>query len=125
MIGIDIVKIERVEKLLQKYPEKALRRFLCEEEIALVHSPQTAAGFFAAKEAVSKALGTGIGAACSFFDIRIYKNTNGTPGFTLSKKIVERFAVTNTALSITHDGAYAIAVAVITHQNIAKKPLFH
>ncbi len=125
MIGIDIVKIERIEKLLQKYPEKALRRFLHEEEIALVHTTQTAAGFFAAKEAISKALGTGIGSTCSFFDIRIYKDANGAPGFTLSKNIVEHFNITNTALSITHDDDYAIAVAVIMHQNIVKKPLFH
>jgi len=64
MIGIDIVELSRFESFLQK--RNALKKFLSDKEILLVTSSQTAAGFFAAKEAISKALGTGIGEKCSF-----------------------------------------------------------
>ncbi len=114
MIGIDIVKIERIEKLIKKYPDKALKRFLYEEEITLVKSVETAAGFYAAKEAVAKALGTGIGHACSFYDIKIHKDRNGAPYFTLNKHLVEKFSIKASALSITHDGGFAVAVASVT-----------
>ena len=113
MIGIDIVKIERIERLIDRFGDKALFRFLDKEEVVLVKKKETAAGFFAAKEAVSKALGVGIGKECSFFDIKLHKDENGAPFFTLSKRIVEKYAIFETALSITHEQEYAIAVAVI------------
>ena len=125
MIGIDIVKIERIEKLIKKYPQKALKRFLDEKEIALVKSASTAAGFYAAKEAVSKALGSGISQSCSFMDIKLHKTTNGAPYFTLSRKIIDAYHITECALSITHDGGFAIAVATITSQKSPAMPLCH
>ncbi len=126
MIGIDIVSIKRFENFLKKFGQKALERFLCEEEIVLVKSNTTAAGFFAAKEAVSKALGTGIGKELGFYDIKICKDEKGAPYFTLSKKVIQIHCITDTALSITHDGDFAVAVAVIEslHKNRQKK-LFH
>ena len=114
MIGIDIIKTARMQKLMERFQEKGLQKFLCEEEIALVGSYKTAAGFWAAKEAFSKAVGTGIGAECSFKDIKIYKTKQGAPRLALSKKIVERFNILNAALSITHDGEYAISVVTVT-----------
>jgi len=68
MIGIDLVKISRIEQMLERFGEKALSKFLHPQEIALVKNPKTAAGFWATKEAVSKALGTGIGSQCSFHE---------------------------------------------------------
>jgi holo-[acyl-carrier protein] synthase len=124
MIGIDIVSLERFEKFLKKFPDRALERFLNCEEISLVKTPQSMAGFFAAKEAISKALGTGISKECSFKDIIIYKDKKNAPYFTLTKEIVDKYKITDTALSITHDGGFAIAVAQITTQN-DKKPLSH
>ncbi len=113
MIGIDIVSIKRFEKFLDKFQNRALERFLTSCEISLVKTPQTAAGFFAAKEAISKALGTGISKECSFKDIIIYKDLKNAPYFTLSKNIIDRYEIIDTALSITHDGSFAIAVAQI------------
>jgi holo-[acyl-carrier protein] synthase len=124
MIGIDIVSLERFEKFLKKFPDRALERFLNCEEISLVKTPQSMAGFFAAKEAISKALGTGISKECSFKDIIIHKDEKNAPYFTLTKEIVDKYKITDTALSITHDGGFAIAVAQITMQN-DKKPLSH
>ena len=113
MIGIDLVKIARVEKMMERFGNRALQKFLHKEEIALVKTAKTAAGFWATKEAVSKALGTGIGASCSFHDILIYKEDSGAPKLSLSSKLVEKFAIEEAALSITHDGEYAISVVTL------------
>lgn len=102
-----------MEHLIQQFGEKGLKRFLSAEEIYLVKSYKTAAGFWAAKEAFSKALSVGIGRECSFFDIKIYKSKTGSPHLALSKKIVEKFKIINSSLSITHDGEYAIAVVSV------------
>ena len=117
MIGIDLIKTSRMSRLMERFGEKGLRRFLSEDEIMLVKSSKTAAGFWAAKEAFSKALGTGIGAECSFFDIKIYKSKQGAPLFALSKNIIEKFKIIDASLSITHDGQYAICVVSIESLN--------
>jgi len=116
MIGIDLVKIERIEGLIARHGDKALQRFLSPEEIALVRQPHTAAGFWAAKEACAKALGCGIGAECGFHDIHISKTNRGAPLLTLSPDVGTRFGITAASLSITHDGGFAIAVVALEGQ---------
>ncbi len=123
MIGIDIVEIKRFEKFLEK--KTALQKYLSDEEILLVTSSQTAAGFYASKEAISKALGTGIGKRCAFKDIKIHKDENGAPYFTLSRHIIDALSITQSSLSISHDGGFAIAVAVIRHNREHSTPLSH
>jgi holo-[acyl-carrier protein] synthase len=113
MIGIDIIKISRMQKMMDRFGEKALKKFLHVEEISLIKSAKTAAGFWATKEAFSKAIGTGIGAQCSFYDIKIYKTPQGAPKIALSKKVIEAFSIEDVALSITHDGEYAISVVEV------------
>jgi len=114
MIGIDIIKTSRMESLIERFGEKALHRFLCEDEILLARAKSTtAAGFWATKEAFSKALGTGIGSKCSFHDIKIYKDALGAPKISLSRKLVKEFAIVDVALSITHDGDYVVSVVTI------------
>ncbi len=123
MIGIDIVNIDRFEKFLKR--KNALKKYLSEDEIKLIKSPSTAAGFFAAKEAISKTLKTGIGSDCSFHDIKIHKTEKNAPYFTLTKSIIKRFNITKTSLSITHDGGFVIAVAIIIHKNEISLPISH
>ena len=113
MIGIDVIRTSRMNRLIERFGEKGLRRFLSDDEITLVKSYTTAAGFWAAKEAFSKALGVGIGTECSFYDIKIYKSEKGAPLFALSKNIIDKFNILNASLSITHDGEYAISVVCI------------
>lgn len=113
MIGIDIITISRMEKLIEKFGEKALQRFLSTDEISYIKNPTTAAGFWAAKEAASKAIGTGIGADCGFSDIMLSKSAKGAPLITFSQKIIDRFQITDSSVSITHDGGMAIAVVAI------------
>ncbi len=110
MIGVDIVVISRVEKMIEKFGDKALNKFLSPKEIALIKSPSSAAGFWAAKEAASKAIGTGIGKQCSFMDIKISKSKSGQPLIKYRKKLRKKFKIKSSSLSITHDGGFAIAV---------------
>ncbi len=113
MIGIDLIKISRMERFMERFGRKGLRRFLQDEEILHVKNPRSAAGFWAAKEAFAKALGTGIGAECHFHDVCISKTAKGAPFFSIDNRVRQHFSITDSSLSITHDGEYAIAVAVI------------
>ncbi|NQY52772.1 MAG: holo-ACP synthase [Campylobacteraceae bacterium] len=110
MIGIDIVSIERIKKMYDKFGIKAYRKFLSEDEILLVKKVETAAGFWAAKEAASKALGTGIGADCSFLDIKLSKTNKNAPLLTYSQKVLKKFNIKNSYVSIAHDSGFATAI---------------
>ena len=124
MIGIDIIKTSRMQNMIEKFGKKALQKFLHDEEIELAKNYKTAAGFWATKEAVSKALGVGIGSKCSFFDIKIYKDAKGAPKLSFSKKVIENFQLIDACVSITHDGEYAIATVVIEKKNSTKLQVF-
>ena len=113
MIGIDIVVISRIEKMITKFGDKFLEKFLNRDEISLISSNSTAAGFWAAKEAASKAIGTGIGKKCSFKDITISKTKKNAPKIKYSKRVRKKFKIKNSSISITHDGGFAIAVVAI------------
>jgi len=113
MIGIDLVKIERIERMMERFGKKALARFLSEEEIKLIKKPSRAAGFWAAKEAASKAFQTGIGSECGFLDIQLSLSPKGAPLIDFSEKIHQNFPHRSASLSITHDAGFAIAVVAI------------
>lgn len=113
MIGIDLIKLDRMKRMMEKFGDKSLQKFLSSDEIKLIKNHKTAAGFWAVKEACSKALGMGIGSECSFFDINISKTLKGAPVLELSQRLMQNFKIKSTSLSITHDGDYAIAVVAI------------
>ena len=112
-VGTDIIQISRIEKAIERHQERFLARYLNDEEIALVKKTATAAGFWAAKEAIAKALGCGIGASLSFHDIIIKKSDKGAPYFTLTNTAKASFPIKEHSLSISHDGGFAIAVVII------------
>ena len=118
MIGIDLIKIPRVERSLERFGDKFLERYLSSEEISLIKSPKTAAGFWAAKEACSKALGCGISKECGFHDIHITKTDKGAPLISLSPRVTQYYKVNDLSVSITHDGDYAMAVVAIEIRKI-------
>jgi len=113
MIGIDLIKTDRMKRSIERFGDKFLQKYLSQEEIILIKNHKTAAGFWAVKEACSKALGTGIGSECSFLDIKISKTSKGAPKINLSQHILDRFSISDMSVSITHDGDYAIAVVAI------------
>lgn len=82
--------------------------------MALAKSDASIAGLWAAKEAASKALGVGIGAECSFFDIIIEKSSKNAPILKFSPKIYKNFNIKEAALSISHDGGFAIAAVIVS-----------
>lgn len=117
-IGTDIVEIKRIEEMGM---ERLAKRILTEKEKEMLPAQEGRrlefiAGRFAAKEAISKALGTGIGQSVSFTDIEIENNEKGAPLAFLSEGIRERFFGNRSVqihLSISHSELYATAMAVV------------
>ncbi len=110
-VGIDLCEIARMQSLLDE--GRSLRRMFTEEEQAYIHSKgvsaaQTMAGMFAAKEAVLKALGTGL--TIPMTDIVITHTELGQPQVTLLGQAAEMGGRIH--LSITHEGGMAAAFAV-------------
>ena len=112
-VGTDIVAIGRVARSIEKFGDKFLKRFLCEAEIKSAKKIETIAGYWASKEAISKALGCGIGKELSFLDIEIRKDAKNAPYIIIKGNAKERFAIKESSLSISHEKDFAIAVAVI------------
>lgn len=112
-IGTDIIQINRIERSLDKFGDKFKMKFLNNDEMCLVTKVESIAGFWAAKEAISKALGCGIGSQLAFHDIILSKNDRGAPLFTLTDEAQKIHNIKTSSLSISHDGGFAIAVAVI------------
>jgi holo-[acyl-carrier protein] synthase len=113
MIGIDLIKIDRMKRFMERFGDRGLQKFLSSSEIALIKNARSAAGFWAAKEACAKALGCGIGHECSFHDIVISKTPKGAPQIALNPKVSDYFKIIDSSISITHDGDYAIAVVAL------------
>ncbi|MGA9045171.1 holo-ACP synthase [Sulfuricurvum sp.] len=113
MIGIDLIKTDRMKRFLERFGDRGLQKFLSESEILLIKHHRNAAGFWAAKEACAKALGCGIGSECGFHDIILSKSPKGAPLINLSSHVKELFNIQSLSVSITHDGEYAIAVVAL------------
>ncbi|MBR5960358.1 MAG: holo-ACP synthase [Clostridia bacterium] len=112
-LGLDLCEISRMEKLLEN--DRFLNRYFTEEETEYIrskgnHAAQTAAGIYAAKEALAKALGTGI--AFDLKEIGIVHDEAGKPGYRLTGKVAELGSGDCFLLSVSHDGGMAAAVCV-------------
>ncbi|BAM11795.1 4'-phosphopantetheinyl transferase [Helicobacter cinaedi PAGU611] len=119
MLGIDIVSIERMQRLVERFGIKGLRRFLSADEIKLCYKDSSKAfnisriaGFWAAKEACAKALGVGICKELSFLDMTISKDSKNAPLMNLTQSKMREFGIDEIALSISHDGGFAIAAVL-------------
>lgn len=121
-IGTDLVEISRVRRFLEGASgQRFLERVLTpgERELALERRGRLAefvAGRFAAKEAVVKALGTGIGGVTGFHDVEVLPREGGRPAAVLSEGAMERLGLkpgTVIHLSITHTAELAAAYAVV------------
>ena len=119
-VGTDIVSIDRIQKIILKNKEGFIKRVLTDHEQALFANKADSAAFcakrFAAKEAFSKALGTGIGRVVSFQDLTVRNNDNGKPHFIPSEKLrlylLEK-GVKQAHLSISDENQYAVAFVVL------------
>ena len=119
-IGIDVINISRIKRLLKN--KLFLKRVYATSEINQCNSRKNKvscyASRFAAKEAFTKALGTGFRKGLEFNDIIVTKNLNGRPSIKLSgksKNIVKKILKKkfNFYLSISDDLPYSIAIVII------------
>ena len=109
-VGIDVVEIDRFAQKLEESPAMAARLFTPSEQGLHVRS---LAARFAAKEALSKALGAPPG--LSWQDAEVVKNSEGQPFFRTAGTVADRLdalGVASLHLSLTHDGGIASAIVV-------------
>ncbi len=115
-VGTDIIKVERIKKILVKYHDRFLNRVFTQDEQAYCLKRKDPAlhlaGRFAAKEAIVKALGTGFSEGLSWLDFEIVKDDTGKPTVVYSSFVAEKFDHPVLLLSISHCHEYATAVAI-------------
>ena len=122
--GVDIVETARIQRLLDRLGDRFLQRVYTEDEQAECakrgkSAVRSLAVRFAAKEAVSKALGTGIGPNAAFTEIEIVQDDQGAPWVRLHGAASERYQQLqglDLAISLTHEKAYCVAQAVLLTQ---------
>ena len=118
-IGVDVIEIARIARSIDEHGEPFLRRVFTEAEqqycAAMKHPPQFYAARFAAKEAVAKTFGTGIGASVSWLDIEVAHHPSGAPYVVLhgaGAELVQDLGIREVLLSLSHSEHYAVANAV-------------
>jgi len=113
-LGIDIIKVERIRAALERFGPRFSRRVLTDAEQRYVRDrPETMAGRWAAKEAVSKVLGLGV-RGIGWRDIEIERLPTGQPSVRLHGRAEQRAAqlrMDRIAVSISHESDYAVAIA--------------
>jgi holo-[acyl-carrier protein] synthase len=119
-VGIDIVETKRIADSIERFGDRFLHRVFVEGEIAYSQSMKAPhlhlAARFAAKEAISKAFGTGIGAQLGWRDLEVVRMPGGAPQVVLHGR-AETYAksrgVREIHVSLSHTAEYGAATAVI------------
>jgi len=121
-IGLDLVKIARVETIARRWQNRFLQRIYTEDERRASFGRgwpyASLAGRFAAKEAMLKALGIGWAAGVSWQDIQVLNDVGGRPMATVrgrTGELAQQAGVTCIHVSLSHDGDYAIAEVILTN----------
>lgn len=113
--GVDLVEIERLEGVIERFGERFLHRIYTPRELEEIgHNPASLAGRFAAKEAVAKALGTGIGVV-RWQEIEILRGPQRQPMLNLkgaAARLAGELALNHWSVSLSHTRHYAIALVV-------------
>lgn len=112
-IGIDVVDVERIKGLVERWGRRLLQRLFCDEEQRYLVAAESIAARIAAKEAVMKVLSTGRDKGVGWRDIVI----EGRGPLTVrlkgeAEKVAERLGIGNILVSISHESGVAVAVAV-------------
>jgi holo-[acyl-carrier protein] synthase len=117
-IGVDLIEVKRIELVLTRYGNHFLSRVFTEHELAYCHGQaHQLAARFAAKEAVSKALGVGIHHAdgVAWREIEIISGERGKPSVRLSGRAAERaqmIGLESFVISLSHTREHAIAMVI-------------
>ncbi|MEI8341868.1 MAG: holo-ACP synthase [Verrucomicrobiota bacterium] len=118
--GVDIVETVRIEASITRHGDRFLQRIFTAQEIAYCSTMKLSARHyaarFAAKEAVSKAFGTGIGEFAGWLDIEVCRSPEGRPLIELhgaAKELAKRLGIEEVLISLSHADHYAVASAVV------------
>ena len=118
--GIDLIEVERIRASFEKFGEHFLNRILRPGEIAYCLSHKDPAPFlaarFAAKEAISKAFGTGIGKHLGWKDMEVGRKESGEPFVILhgaGQILLEKRGAAKVTLSLSHTSNHATAMAIL------------
>lgn len=119
-LGTDVIEVERVRGVLERQGERFLHRVFTEEERAyctsMAHPHKHFAARFAAKEAVSKCFGTGIGAELGWRSVSVYHGERHQPLVRLDEKgqaLLKQVGATHVHVSLSHTETVAVAVAAL------------
>lgn len=123
-VGTDLVSVKRIEDALFRYGDRFLHRILSEAEVAEYAQSSQPARFlakrFAAKEAFSKAWGTGIGEAVGWHDVSVGHDARGKPLIAPSAAMTERFLkekIVAAHVSLSDENEHALAFVVLERQS--------
>ncbi len=120
-LGVDLIEVGRIRKALDRWGERFIRRVFTAEEkrysLRKAFPEQSFAARFAAKEAVLKALGTGLSGGIGWTQVEIVNNKNGKPEVKLGKKITARIGEKKILISLSHTKEFAIAFAALVEDN--------
>ncbi|GAB4455136.1 MAG: holo-ACP synthase [Anaerolineae bacterium] len=114
-VGVDIIETRRIQRSIARFGDRFLRRVFTPQELAYCQGrvPSLAARW-AAKEAVAKALGTGIGDV-SWHEIEVVSNLRQQPSVKLhgtAANLAKQLQITSLQISLSHTKAYAVAFVV-------------
>jgi len=119
-IGVDLVECARIDHSLERFGEKFLHRVFTDGEIeysmSMKFPARHLAARFAAKEALSKAFGTGIGKSMGWRDIDVRKKPSGEPFLVLTggaETLAKERGVTNALITLSHSDEHAVATIVL------------
>jgi len=119
-VGTDLIEISRVERVLQRFGERFARRILCEPELRRFRTHRQPVAYlakrFAAKEAFTKALGTGIHAPANWHGVWVVNLKSGKPVLEFSpelKLLLEKRRILGSHLSLTDERAIAAATVIL------------
>jgi holo-[acyl-carrier protein] synthase len=115
-VGTDLIEIARIEEAVHRWGERFLEKIFTPDELATYSERiSSLAARFAAKEAASKALGTGLMTEIPWTDIEVLTGPSGEPGLHLhgaARAAADRLGLTEWTLSLSHSGGHALAVVV-------------
>jgi len=115
-IGVDLVENARIEHSLERFLHRIFTAGEIEYSQSMKYPARHLAARFAAKEAISKAFGTGIGKAMGWKDIDVHRKPSGEPFVVLeggAKKLAEERNVSKVSITLSHTEHHAMAVIVV------------
>jgi holo-[acyl-carrier protein] synthase len=122
-VGTDVVEIARIEQALGRFGERFARRILCGPELERFHRHRLPANYlakrFAAKEAFTKALGTGIHAPANWHGVWVRNLPSGKPVLEYSetlRKLLESRGILHSHVSLTDERGVAMATVILECQ---------